>query len=134
MAKSNMNAVESGRAAHAYEAVKRGMPEEEKYAESAKKLPMLIKVNGLVPALLFAKEKKQFGKDEASLEHSVLSWLNEDGCPVSQIVKPKVGKDIGKLTELESRQYRQVTAEVQRYLNWVKRFSAAQRAGKKEAK
>ena len=120
-----MHAVESGRAAHAYNAVLEGMPKTEKYAENAKKLPMLIKVNGLVPALLFAQEKKQYG----SLSASVLSWLVSPGCPVSQLVNNRAA--VGDLTGLDSRQYRQVTAEAQRYLNWVKRFAAAQRAASK---
>lgn len=124
------NQVQSGRAAHAFAQVSRGYEragaDAKEYAASCKKLPMLIKINGLVPALLFAREKKQFGSKEYSLEEAVMSWLRDAGSPVSQLLQGK--SDIGDLTGLTSRQYRLVTAEVQRYLSWVKRFAAARRA------
>ncbi len=125
-----MHSVESGRAAHAFKAVESGYSAADKkkeYANSCKKLPMLIKINGLVPALLFAQEKKkdQFG----NLEAEVLSWLRDPGCPLSQLTKAV--RSPGDLTALSSQQYRQITAETQRYLGWVKRFAAARRAADK---
>ena len=117
-----MQAVESGRAKHAYDSVKDGYAAastQKEFVASCKKLPMLIKLNGLVPALLFAKEKDQFGK----LSTYVMAWLRDPGSPVAKLVEGKT--EIGQLTELDSRDYRQVTAEAQRYLGWVKRFAAA---------
>ena len=112
----------SGRARHAYEAVKAGLQDAEKqkeFASSAKKIGMLVKINGLVPALLFAREKQQFG----SIHEDVLSWLTAAGSPVQQFMQHHAG--IEGLTSLNSSQYRLVTAETQRYLAWVKRFASA---------
>ena len=119
-----MQAVESGRAQHAYESVKEGYASAKKQKEfvaSCKKLPMLIKLNGLVPALLFAKEKDQFG----NLSKFVMDWIRSAGSPVAMLLQNR--GEIGMLTELDSREYRQVTAEAQRYLGWVKRFAAAEK-------
>ena len=127
--------VQSGRAAHAFERITEGYrrsgTDAKEYASSCKKLPMLIKVNGLVPALLFAREKPQFGSKGYSIEEAVMSWLRDSGSPVSQLLQGK--SEIGDLTDLTSRQYRLVTAEAQRYLAWAKRFAAARRAEDKAA-
>lgn len=122
---SLLHQVESGRAQHAFQHVTKGYTASEKpkeFAASCKKLPMLIKLNGLVPALLFAREKSQFGH----LDAYVMSWLKSDGSPVAVLLRN--ANEIGDLTSLDSRHYRQVAGETQRYLTWVKRFAAALRA------
>ena len=112
--------IESGRARHAFDTAEQGLKDGGKeFLSSTKKLGMLVKVNGLIPALLFSKEKKQFG----GLGERVMNWLAAEGSPVSQLMKQHT--QIADLTEMDSSSYRLLIAETQRYLAWVKRFAAA---------
>ena len=116
---------QSGRAQHAYLAVKKATSDASKTKEfvaSAKKLPMMIKVNGLLPALLFADTKSQFHQ----LPQQVMAWLTDKdgGSPVKQYFV-NTDKDIATLAGFDSYKYRQVTVEAQRYLAWVRRFADA---------
>ncbi len=142
MPETNLHAVESGRAAHAYQTVQLGMLEakkldakaDDKYANSCTKLPTLIRVNGLVPALLLAEEKgtntnskqKQYG----NLSRRVMKWLIAEECPVNTMLDPVKSsaegvEQIAKLVSLHSTAYRPITAEVLNYLRWASRFARA---------
>lgn len=129
------NTFQSGRAQHAYLAVEKAVSDASKTKEfvaGAKKLPMMIKVNGLLPALLFADTKSQFHQ----LPQQVMAWLTDKdgGSPVKQYfvnvggdASTQTGFDryIAELTGFDSYKYRQVTVEAQRYLAWVRRFADA---------
>lgn len=116
--------LQSGRAQHAYKAVqiaaKDTNVDNKAFKSSAKKLPMLIKTNGLLPALLFAESKSQFGP----LTGQTMEWLKEEGSPVRQYFVNTEGKlSPAMLASRDSQSYRMITLEVQRYLGWVRRFA-----------
>jgi CRISPR type III-B/RAMP module-associated protein Cmr5 len=117
------NIFQAGRAKHAYATATEGVSVDatatKEFVSSAQKLGMLVKINGLVPALLFAQTKKQFG----SLSSRVMLWLADSGSPVSKLLDGRT--EIGYLTEVDSTSYRLLTSEAQRYLAWVKRFAVA---------
>ena len=120
--------IESGRARHAFDTAEQGLKDGGKeFLSSTKKLGMLVKVNGLIPALLFSKEK-QFG----GLGERVMNWLAAEGSPVSKLMEQHT--QLADLTEVDSSTYRLLTAETQRYLAWVKRFAAALAPETDEAK
>ncbi len=81
------------------------------YKSFAKKLPMLIKNNGLGAALAFAEHKKLCYKD-------ISDWLKDKECPIDF--------DQHSLSQwlptIDSQEYRAVTMEVMAYLNWLRRF------------
>ena len=115
--------VQNGRPAAAFRAVEAAKANakisNKKYKNSAKKLPMMIKVNGLLPALLFAGTKDQFH----GLDQEVVKWLGSADSPVRQFFRDN--KELNQLAELTSGQYRLATEETQRYLGWVRRFADA---------
>jgi CRISPR-associated protein Cmr5 len=116
--------LQSGRALHAFKVVqevaKDTNVDNKEFRNSAKKLPMLIKTNGLLPALLFAEVKSQFGP----LTEQTMEWLNEEGSPVCQYFVNTDGKlSPDMLASMNSQAYRMITLEVQRYLGWVRRFA-----------
>jgi CRISPR type III-B/RAMP module-associated protein Cmr5 len=117
--------LQSGRALHAFQVVQKAAQDtnvnNKEFRNSAKKLPMLIKTNGLLPALLFAEVKSQFGP----LAEQIMQWLQTEGSPVREYF---VNKGNGKLqpsilADMDSQAYRMITLEAQRYLGWVRRFA-----------
>jgi CRISPR type III-B/RAMP module-associated protein Cmr5 len=116
--------LQSGRVLKAFEAVQEAAQDanvkNKEFKNSAKKLPMLIKTNGLLPALLFAETKSQFGP----LAEKTMDWLGAKGSPVRQYfvnAKGKLKPDM--LAKMDSQAYRMITLEAQRYLGWVRRFA-----------
>lgn len=87
------------------------------YTSYIKKLPMLIKVNGLAAALAFVKSKMK-PKNEYSLIYEQISqWLRETKNVNSDLVE--------YLVSIDSREYRSAGNEIMSLLNWMKRFSEA---------
>ena len=130
---TTLKQIEQGRATHAYDAVNginqiEGLSEKEakrlkeSYKSAAKKLPVLIKTNGLGQTLAFVKSKRakrnkpKNGYDK--LYKQIGGWLqtkDAEGFPE--------GCDLVKqVIELESSSYRQVTIETLALLNWMRRF------------
>ena len=125
---TTLKTIEQGRAKYAFEKVKeisedRSKKLKENYKSTAKKLPVLIKTNGLGQTLAFLKSKGE--KDESKpknahdrLYDQISIWLQTED------FKGLVG--VGELVEqvinLESQAYRQVTVETLALLNWMRRF------------
>ncbi len=122
------NAIERGRAAFAYKCVDevKGMPKSKEYKSYAKKLPMMIKTNGLGAALAFCKskisqEKKEPGYAYKKLYEHMTEWLKNDD---KQLVTISASDDlVERVISLESSEYRAVTVEVLAFLNWLRRFA-----------
>lgn len=117
--------IEQGRAMYAFNAVQdvnEGSQKlKESYKSAAKKLPVLIKTNGLGQSLAFVQSKrgkkgKKNGYDE--LYKQIGNWLRTDAAnqlvPQGELVKEIIG--------LKSPTYRQVTIETLALLNWMRRF------------
>lgn len=122
--------LEQGRAAFAYQCAEAGakLGKNKEYKSYVKKMPMLIKTNGLgaTAAFTFAKGSKG---GEANRENpwgllygQIEDWLSKDE---KQLIPITPNKLAFTLTEIESWRYRSVTIEVLAFLNWLKRFADA---------
>ena len=109
--------IEQGRAKYAFEAVKDINDDKLKkeYKSAAKKLPVLIKTNGLGQSLAFIK-KRNNGYDK--LYEQVGNWLQTED--TKQLI-PR-GELVEQVIQLQSSDYRQVTVETLALLNWIRRF------------
>ncbi|MBC7248559.1 MAG: type III-B CRISPR module-associated protein Cmr5 [Actinobacteria bacterium] len=118
--------LEQGRASEAYGyvtgAVKQLGDKAKDYKSYVKKLPVMIKTNGLGQTLAFVKSKRS--KDEGKNAYDMIyeqlgDWLRK--CPNSVI---QSGNDLVKsIIDLDSKDYRVATAEALSLLNWLRRFA-----------
>lgn len=106
------NTLEQGRAQHAFEKAK-SASDKEKFASYAKKLPMMIKTNGLGASMAFAKAKNE--KAWKQLFHAIEGWLQK-----KDYIKDDLLEEIVKT---DSAHYRILTSEVIAYLSWLRRFA-----------
>lgn len=117
--KSLVSTLEQGRASEAYkyvlEAKEKLGNKEKEYKSYVKKLPVMIKTNGLGQTLAFIKAKN----DTYALIYKQLEdWLKK--CPNSVIN----GDDLVKaVISLDSKEYRLATAEALSLLSWLRRFA-----------
>lgn len=120
--------LEQGRAAYAYACAEDGarLDKKKEYKAYVKKMPMLIKVNGLGAAVAFSFAK---GSKNGSAQKNdpwgllylqVEDWLRQRG-----ILKIEQNSLAKVLTSSESSTYRAATIEVLALLNWMKRFADA---------
>ena len=110
------NTLEQGRANHAYIKAK-GARAKDKFASYAKKLPMMIKSNGLGAAMAFAKSKV----DWKEVYQAVDDWIREDPKSIVSLDENESISD--KLVQIDSSVYRALTIEVLSYLSWLRRFA-----------
>ena len=86
-----------------------------KYKSGAKKLPVLIKTNGLGQALAFINERDEGNK---KLYDMIAEWLT-----CKQLIETGGSVDLVEVVINEpSNKYRQLTTETLALLNWVRRF------------
>jgi CRISPR-associated protein Cmr5 len=116
--------LEQGRAKHAYDraanASQQGFKKE--YKSWAKKVPMLIKSNGLGATLAFLKSNNKKPHHNAIL-NDIQSWIEKD-VKFSSIYHSLKGDDlVARVINCDSLYYRAFTIEILAYLNWLKRFS-----------
>ncbi len=122
------NAIERGRADYAYKCVDevKNMPKNKEYKAYAKKLPMMIKTNGLGATLAFCKSKSSNERDKAGyaykkLYEHITEWLKNDD---KQLIALSANDDlVEKVISSYSQMYRAVTVEVLAFLNWLRRFA-----------
>ena len=116
MNENSIHWIEQGRAKFAYDCVNQiaqGYDEDlkKKYKSGAKKLPVLIKTNGLGQALAFIQNRENFPQ----LYNQIGSWLR---------TKELIGQNdlVNQVIKTESAEYRRLTTETLALLNWVRRF------------
>jgi CRISPR-associated protein Cmr5 len=127
---SNRTKLEQGRAAFAYKCAEKGkeLAKSKEYKSYVKKMPMLIKTNGLGAAVAFAFAKgSKGGQPEKNnawglLYTQIEDWLREDQ---KQLIEFKPFRLAYQLTLENSATYRAVTIEVTALLSWIKRFAEA---------
>ncbi|HNI45981.1 MAG TPA: type III-B CRISPR module-associated protein Cmr5 [Chitinophagales bacterium] len=115
--------LEQGRAAFAFKQAADGYTQHKKeYAQYAKKLPMMIKTNGLGAALAFLYSKQ---KTWGTVLKHIEEWVSStDNLKTHLIYKETEGSNlVQKILHLDSNNYRIVTIEVLAYLNWLRRFA-----------
>ena len=120
MRENSIRGIEQGRAAFAYDCVKKIAQNtdedlKKKYKSGAKKLPVLIKTNGLGQTLAFINKRddgntKLYDMISEWLSHKQLIELSEK----SELVDAIISKP--------SNEYRRITTETLTLLNWVRRF------------
>lgn len=106
--------IEQGRATQAYEFVNnvKDSSDWKEYRSGVKKLPVLIKTNGLGQSLAFIQKRSNFPE----IYQQLAKWLQEK----KQLVKK--GDLVQEVIKMKSVEYRQVTVETLAMLNWMRRF------------
>jgi CRISPR-associated protein Cmr5 len=94
------------------------------YKSYVKKLPMLIKTNGLGAtfAFMFSKKNKDEGKYWNAIGKNIYDWLKDqnkiDGNRIRSF------EELGnQIYQFSSTEYRYLTAEVISFLLWLRRFA-----------
>ena len=115
-----INKLENGRAAFAYQCAEKGKKLGEKkskeYKSYVKKIPMLIKTNGLGATVAFMKSK---GGTYDTIYNQLAEWFRKEENPIKFEVKD-LAKDV---CEMDSQQYRAITKETLAFFNWLRRFA-----------
>ena len=116
----NIRTIEQGRAKFAYDSVNEvvqnaNADKKKKYKSGAKKLPVLIKTNGLDQALAFINNR-----DDGNVElyNTIRDWLSQ-----KQLIELDINTDLVAIViDKPSNEYRRITTETLALLNWVRRF------------
>lgn len=121
MSENSIRGIEQGRAKFAYDRVKvvadpgTDVKKQKKYKSGAKKLPILIKTNGLGQALAFINKR-----DDGNIElyKMISDWLSH-----KQLIELSRRDELVEVViDATSNEYRQLTNETLALLNWVRRF------------
>jgi CRISPR-associated protein Cmr5 len=115
--------LEQGRANFAFIRATAGYSNHKKeYAQHAKKLPMMIKTNGLGAALAFMFSKQ---KTWGTILKDIEDWVrNAENRKTSAVYDAAQGTNlVQKVLNLDSSDYRIVTIEVLAFINWLSRFA-----------
>lgn len=118
---SNIKCLEQGRAKFAYicaiEGSKSSKPND--YKPYVKKIPMLIKTNGVGETFAFVNSKKS-NEAYRLIYDQTTKWIIKDD---KRLFDMKEGDDlVEKIISLDSTQYRAVTNEIMAFFNWLRRF------------
>lgn len=124
---TSVRGIEQGRANFAYEKTLEAQSSlaknDKKYKSYVKKIPMLIKTNGLGATLAFIKSKTKSNSEEGKayglIYKHLTEWLKSDEKSLINIDDDLVKEIIS----LKSAEYRAVTNEVLAFLNWLRRFA-----------
>ena len=120
-----MNTVEQGRAAFALERVKEAIlntdVDNDEYKSYSKKLPMLIKTNGLAATFAFMLTKKD-SPAYSTLGSDIIKWLATSNPAVSADGDRVLPNFLDYLLNIQSDEYRLLTNEVLSFMNWHRRF------------
>jgi CRISPR-associated protein Cmr5 len=126
------NKLEQGRAEFAFNCAKTASEKSDiadEYKQYAKKLPMMIKTNGLGASLAFyfSKAKNKSGSKTAYgyLLEDIGKWLKrpENSHLISLSEKAEGGELLREIVGMDSPQYKSLTVEVLAYLLWLRRFA-----------
>ena len=121
---TTIKGIEQGRANFAYECAKKGkdLPKSKEYKSYVKKIPMLIKTNGLGSTFAFMLSK---GGTYTLIGEQILLWLKNDKKNLlTNANEIRSFKDLNeKIVGLNSSEYRALTIEVLSFFNWLRRFA-----------
>lgn len=126
---SRIRKIEENRASEAFKCISERINCEnidkdklKEYKSYIKKLPMLVKVNGLGSALAFVYSKKIKKDSYGWLYDDIKGWLTMS--PYLFYINNKFkGELVENIINLDSQDYKAVTKEVLAFLNWLKRFA-----------
>jgi CRISPR-associated protein Cmr5 len=116
-----INKLENGRAQYAYRCAEDGknLNKPKEYKSHVKKIPMLIKTNGIGPTFAFIFSKKSKDIAYEVIYQQISGWFRKDENPF----KFEFTDFEEKLCELDSQHYRAITNETLALLNWLRRFA-----------
>jgi CRISPR-associated protein Cmr5 len=133
---TTIKGLEQGRAKYAYKCVEDALKKFPKkqdakeasknakaYKSYSKKLPMMIKTNGIGASLAFVLSK---GKSDEStpwglLYRQIHDWLKSEK---KWLMGDNPSSDLSEVAiNLDSQEYRALTVEVLAFLNWLRRFA-----------
>ncbi len=115
--------LEQGRANFAFTRATNGYSTHRKeYAQHAKKLPMMIKTNGIGAALAFLFSKQ---KTWGTILKDVEDWIKDSNNLKTQAIYTATEGNslVQKVLHLDSSEYRIVTIEVLAFVKWLSRFA-----------
>jgi CRISPR-associated protein Cmr5 len=119
--------IENGRAKFAYDRAKENVNnqniENSEYKSYVKKLPQMIKTNGLGATLAFVFSKKN--STYKAVADDIRLWLekNKGFGLIDMNGVDDLQKFVDSIIELDSSKYRALTIEVLSFLNWLRRFA-----------
>lgn len=111
------------RAANAIEAAKKKMGAKEK-GEVVKKIPTMIRDNGILGALAFAREA---GEGYIDCFMAIITHLRS----VNVSRADGIDSFLKELTEADSSEMRRITSEAMAYLNYLRRFAEKPEKGER---
>jgi CRISPR-associated protein Cmr5 len=123
---TTISTIENGRAKFAFDCAEKAStkPFKGEYKPYVKKMPMLIKTNGLGSALAFIFSKSGSNAAYSALGNDLREWLKKSPLELSAISNCNNLKElVAAVTQLNSTEYRLVTAELMAFLNWLRRFA-----------
>ncbi len=123
---TTIKGIEQGRAKKAYDFALEGLAlgdsKAPEYKAYVKKLPMMIKTNGLGASLAFVKSKQK--KDAYKKIYLQLTeWLSKESEITKGFFRGKSTDLVKDIIEMDSYTYRAVTVETLALLAWVSRFA-----------
>lgn len=132
---SNLKGIEDGRAEYAFKKVteakeKLSGDKAKEYKAYVKKIPMLIKTNGLAATFAFAFSKAKRKTDNAYglIYYQTAQWFIKHRSYLLPDFHDQ-NEFVYTLTQLKSPQYRAATNEVIALFNWLRRFADGQIEG-----
>lgn len=124
---TTVKGIEKGRAEFAYKCAKAAKDKSlgKEYKSYVKKLPMLIKTNGLGSAFafMFSKKDKNEGKYWNEIGKNIFDWLKQEGKVIDLTSINDFNALVFKAVQLNSTEYRKLTAEVIAFLTWLRRYA-----------
>jgi CRISPR-associated protein Cmr5 len=123
MSQNNRQRLEQNRANFAFQCAKsaKSADSNKEYKQWAKKVPMMIKSNGLGATLAFLNTKD---KAQKKLICDLENWFREDEKCKALITLSKIDYDIvEQITEVEMPEYRALTIEAIAFFTWLRRFA-----------
>lgn len=117
--------IEQGRAKFAFACATGAKGLGKEYKSYVKKLPMLIKTNGLGAAFafMFSKKDKSEGKYWNEIGKNIYDWLKTEGNAIDLTTVSNFNALVFKTTQINSTEYRRLTVEVLAFLTWLRRFA-----------
>ncbi|MCP4107699.1 MAG: type III-B CRISPR module-associated protein Cmr5 [Desulfobacteraceae bacterium] len=133
---NTIGGIEQVRAKFAYECAEKVSKEDyrKKYKAYVKKIPAMIKTNGLAATFAFVlskakiKEKEKARTADAKAYHKIYeqtsAWLSQDQKNLIALSEKETDELVNKILKLEtSSEYRAVTVEILAFFNWLRRFA-----------
>ena len=120
--------IEQGRASYAFSCASEGkkLEKDKEYKSYVRKIPTLIRTNGLGATLAFVRSKAKGDTKEKGFAYKVIyaqiaQWLEQKG-----LIEDGQNKElVEKVVALNSTEYRLLTNEVLSLFKWLARFAEA---------